>query len=89
VSNSIYRHRHRPELLARFRHVEQEAVAAVAALLRAGTGLHAARPDQSARFVVATIESLTHRFTGHDPQIMASDLVALIVSVILKYPRWA
>lgn len=76
-----------PELLARFRQVEKEAVAAVAALLRADATLRVAHPDQSARFVVATIESLTHRFMGHSPQIAANDLVDQIVSMILKYLR--
>jgi AcrR family transcriptional regulator len=76
-----------PELLARFRHVEQEAVTAVAGLLRADTNLDIVRPDQCARFVVATIESLTHRFMGHSPQIEAGDLVNQIVSMAIKYLR--
>lgn len=75
------------ELVTRFREIEQEAVAAVTALLRAETGLHLAHPGQSARFVVATVESLTHRFMGHSPEIGADDLVDQIVSMILKYLR--
>jgi AcrR family transcriptional regulator len=75
------------ELVTRFRQIEWEAVAAVTALLRTETGPHLAHPDQSARFVVATIESLTHRFMGHRPRIEANDLVDQIASMVLKYLR--
>ncbi|WP_454860413.1 TetR/AcrR family transcriptional regulator [Promicromonospora soli] len=76
-----------PEVVARFRQIEQEAASAVTTLLRAETMPAVAHPELSARFVVATVESLTHRFMGHDPQIQADELVNQIVSMVLKYLR--
>jgi AcrR family transcriptional regulator len=76
-----------PEIVARFRQVEQEAASAAATLLRADPGPAVAHPELSARFVVATVESLTHRFMGQAPQIHADELVDQIVSMILKYLR--
>jgi AcrR family transcriptional regulator len=76
-----------PELVARFREVESEAVSLVATLLRADAGLTVKDPEQYARFVVATIESLTHRFMGASPQVETDDLVDHIVSMVGKYLR--
>jgi AcrR family transcriptional regulator len=76
-----------PELVARFREVEGEAVSLVATLLRADSELTVEDPEQYARFVVATIESLTHRFMGGSPQVETDDLVGHIVSMVGKYLR--
>jgi AcrR family transcriptional regulator len=76
-----------PELAARFREVEAEAVARVAALLRADTGLTVVDPEQCARFVFAAVESLTHRFMGRSPQIETDELIGNIVSMVGKYLR--
>ncbi|HEX6075909.1 MAG TPA: TetR/AcrR family transcriptional regulator [Micromonosporaceae bacterium] len=74
-----------PEVVARFREVESEAVTAIAALLRGDASLRIAQPDRCARFVVATIEALTHRFMGGSPQIDMDDLVDEITSMVVKY----
>ncbi|MBO8187537.1 hypothetical protein JW592_19020 [Streptomyces sp. DW4-2] len=37
------------------------------------------------RFVLATVESLTHRFMGRDPHFDATDLTAQIVTMTLAY----
>ncbi|RSM71647.1 TetR family transcriptional regulator [Actinoplanes sp. ATCC 53533] len=76
-----------PDLLNRFRQVEDDAVAAVATLLRAEPGLGVVDPDRCARFVVATIESLTHRFMSRTPQIDADDLADEIAAMVTGYLR--
>jgi AcrR family transcriptional regulator len=76
-----------PEVVARFREAESEAVTAIAALLRTDSKLRISRPDRCARFVVNTIEALTHRFMGATPQINTDDLVEEITSMVSKYLR--
>ncbi|GGT31797.1 hypothetical protein ACFFV7_35720 [Nonomuraea spiralis] len=71
------------ELLARFRQVEGEAVAAVTRLLRADPDLSPGDPERRARFVIAMIESLVHRFSG-DP-VQAADLEGEITAIATGY----
>ncbi|MGV9387018.1 TetR/AcrR family transcriptional regulator [Nonomuraea sp. NPDC003707] len=74
-----------PELLARFRQAEDEAVASVERLLRADPDLTPTDPGCQARFVVATIESLIHRFVGRAPDFDAADLEREIVTIVTRY----
>ena len=50
-----------PELLAELHELEEQAVAVVAALLRADPAVDVADPDMAARLAVNTVESLVHR----------------------------
>ncbi|MDF2709695.1 MAG: transcriptional regulator, TetR family, partial [Nonomuraea muscovyensis] len=63
-----------PEVLARFRQAEGEAVAAVERLLRADPDLAPCDYGRQAWFVVATIESLVHRLVGDIPNLDAAAL---------------
>lgn len=76
-----------PQLLAQFQRIEQEAVDQVAALLIADPEVQENHPEQQARFVVGAVESLTHRFMGHEPQIDESTLIDHIVKMIDGYLR--
>ncbi|WP_371786516.1 hypothetical protein [Streptosporangium subroseum] len=76
-----------PELLARFHHAEGQAAAAVEALLRADPGPKVAEPARKARFVVATVESLIHRFIGRTPQADEQELAEEIVLIVTRYLR--
>jgi AcrR family transcriptional regulator len=77
-----------PDVLAELHELEAAAVAAGAGLLRADPTVHVADPTLAAWFVVATIESLTHRFmgTGGDIDAFADELVHLLVAY-LRAPR--
>jgi AcrR family transcriptional regulator len=74
-----------PELLARFREAEVEVVNAIEALLRADPDLTVADPARTARFVAATIESLTHRFVGRVPQMGSEELIEEMASIVSRY----
>ncbi|MEU6711289.1 TetR/AcrR family transcriptional regulator [Nonomuraea sp. NPDC046802] len=73
-----------PEVLAGFREAESEAVAAVERLLRADPAVATGSAWQ-ARFVVATIESLVHRFTGDLPAMDPAELEREIVTIVTRY----
>ncbi|MEV4251259.1 hypothetical protein AB0J63_48715 [Streptosporangium canum] len=74
-----------PELLARFREAEGEAVAAIEALLRGDPDLAVPEPARAARFVVATIESLIHRFVGRVPEVGTEELIEEIDRIVTRY----
>ncbi|MGN9837105.1 TetR/AcrR family transcriptional regulator [Nonomuraea sp. H19] len=76
-----------PELLSRFHQAENEAAAAVEWLLRADPDLTLTEPGRQARFVVATIESLIHRFIGNLPYLDAAELEREIVTMVTRYLR--
>ncbi|MEU1722883.1 TetR/AcrR family transcriptional regulator [Nonomuraea sp. NPDC005692] len=76
-----------PELLTRFREVEGEAAAAVERLLRADPVLSPADPRRQARFVVALVESLVHRFAADPPGLDAAELEREIVTIATRYLR--
>ncbi|OLT35738.1 hypothetical protein BJF79_31985 [Actinomadura sp. CNU-125] len=73
-----------PELVERFHRAEAEAVLAVRNLLDAEPGLDLADPACTARFVVAIVESLTHRLIGR-PQVDLEELTAEIVAIVTAY----
>jgi AcrR family transcriptional regulator len=75
------------ELLARFHDAEREAVAGVALLLRDDPSLTVSEPAHTARFVVATIESLIHRFVARGSDIDDGELTEEIVSIVTRYLR--
>jgi AcrR family transcriptional regulator len=77
-----------PDVLAELHELEAAAVAVGADLLRAEPTVRVADPTLAAWFVVATIESLTHRFmgTGGDIDAFADELVHLLVAY-LRAPR--
>ncbi|MFI0448866.1 TetR/AcrR family transcriptional regulator [Actinomadura sp. 6N118] len=74
-----------PELLAQFHQAEQEAVTLVAKLLREDPGVQVPDPDAAARYVVAIIESLIHRFIGHIPGSDHTALTGQIVYIVTRY----
>ncbi|MFI7702831.1 TetR/AcrR family transcriptional regulator [Nonomuraea sp. NPDC049480] len=76
-----------PELLRRFHETEEQAVAAVAALLLADETVTVSQPEGAARFVVATIESLIHRFAGRNPPMKPAELADEIVLIVTRYLR--
>ncbi|GAA2454628.1 TetR/AcrR family transcriptional regulator [Actinomadura vinacea] len=76
-----------PELVLGFHEAEAEAAAAVAALLRADPALKVAEPARTARYVVAIIESLTHRFISHSPELDPEELAGEICSIVTGYLR--
>ncbi|MEV6041652.1 hypothetical protein AB0L65_61865 [Nonomuraea sp. NPDC052116] len=61
------------------------AAASVERLLRADPDLTPTDPGRQARFVVATIESLIHRFVGRVPEFDAADLEREIVTIVTRY----
>jgi AcrR family transcriptional regulator len=77
-------------VLAELHALEADAVAAAAALLRADPSVQMPDPELSAWFVVATIESLTHRYIGsHDrdhPDLDAfgAELVRMLVAYLSR-----
>ncbi|MDJ1134179.1 TetR/AcrR family transcriptional regulator [Streptomyces iconiensis] len=74
-----------PQLLARFRQVEQDAVETAAALLRSDPEMHVDQPELAARMVLATIESLTHRFTSRSHHLDTAHLTNQIVTMTTAY----
>ncbi|WP_434743971.1 hypothetical protein [Micromonospora sp. SH-82] len=73
-----------PELLDRFRLAEQEAVTAVAGLLRRDPDLDLPDPERTARIVVAVVESLVHRLVGQGGG-EAEELTGEITTVVTGY----
>ncbi|TMR94775.1 TetR/AcrR family transcriptional regulator [Nonomuraea basaltis] len=76
-----------PDLRGLFRRLEHEAVIAVEELLRGDPGLEASQVAVRARFVIATIESLTHRFIGRASEVDADGLAKEISTIVTKYLR--
>lgn len=74
-----------PELMARFTASQTYALERVAALLRADTEQDLASPDRTAIFVVATLESLTHRFIASEHPISHEDLADELEAMITAY----
>ncbi|MGW3352800.1 TetR/AcrR family transcriptional regulator [Nonomuraea rubra] len=75
-----------PELLGRFRRAEEEAVTSIERLLR--TDQERPPPANSARqarFVLATIESLVHRFTGGAAGFDPAELEEEITAIVTRY----
>ncbi|MEV0380609.1 TetR/AcrR family transcriptional regulator [Nonomuraea sp. NPDC050643] len=74
-----------PDVLVRFHQAEGEAVAAVERLLRADPDLAPRDHGRQARFVVATMESLVHRFAGDEPGLDAAALEREIITIVTRY----
>ncbi|WUH98320.1 TetR/AcrR family transcriptional regulator [Spirillospora sp. NBC_00431] len=70
-----------PDLVARFHKAEAEAESLVAELLRNDPATQVPDPAHAARFVVALVESLIHRFTSSDP----AELTEEIVTIVTRY----
>ena len=66
------------ELLARFHEAEAEATGLVATLLQDDPALTVPDPARAARYVVALIESLIHRFPGTDPAELSEEIVTIV-----------
>lgn len=79
---------HPPELLERLHQAEHEAIGAVAGLLSRDPELRLPSVVDTARLVVATIESLTHWHIGHHPEELdAVRLTGQIVALLSGYLR--
>jgi len=79
-----------PDVLRDLHDLGAAAVAAGAELLRSEPTVRVADPVLAAWFVVATIESLTHRFmgTGGDLDAFADELVHLLVTYLRAPEPW-
>ena len=74
-----------PELVARFSKSQVYAVEKMAALLRADRHLDLASPERTAVFVVATLESLTHRFISSEHSIGHRELADELEKMATAY----
>ncbi|NRQ40822.1 TetR/AcrR family transcriptional regulator [Nonomuraea sp. NN258] len=75
-----------PALLAEIRALQDDLVGLVAGLLVADGGLGAANPRLTAWFLVATAESLTHRYLADrptaDPRAFRDELIRLLTGYV-------
>ena len=74
-----------PELLTRFTASQAYAIERVAALLRSDADLVVDSPERTAVFVVATLESLTHRFISSVQAISHHDLADELKRISFAY----
>ncbi len=79
---------HPPELLRELRATEQAAIDATEQLLRDDPELALTEPRKAAWFVVATIESLTHRYVAsHDKTLDFEAFRTELVTLLVRYLR--
>ncbi|HVF75277.1 MAG TPA: TetR/AcrR family transcriptional regulator [Acidimicrobiales bacterium] len=76
-----------PELLAELHALERDVVAAVAAALAADPTVDVPDPDLAAWVLVATVESLTHRYVSShpddlDPTAFAEEVTRMLVTYV-------
>jgi len=76
-----------PELLRTLREAERAIVAAARELLAAEPTVRRTDLDVAARLVVATIESLVHRFVGWDAPELADRFETELTAMLLHYLR--
>lgn len=74
-----------PDLMARFSASQSYAIGRVVGLLRADPELELVVPERTAVFVVATLESLTHRFIASEHLISHDELADELESMINAY----